>query len=160
MLINYDDLPQNSKVWIYPSSRKFYPTEIEGLEEKIKLFIENWNQDGDNIQAGYQLKYNRFITVFTSGEQAITTAAINDLVAFIINLQQEYEVELLDKMNVCFKQGEHVQYKDLKTFKTLIKGKAVNKKTVVFDNMVTTKDEFEEYWEIPVTESWYKNLFK
>lgn len=160
MLTNYDDLPEDSKVWIYPSSRKFYPTEIEGLEEKIKSFIGSWSQDGVVIQASYLLKYNRIITVFTSSEQAISTTAINELVAFIIKLQQEYEVELLDKMNVCFKQGEHVQYKDLKSFKTLIKGKAVNKNTIVFDNLVTTKSEFEEFWEIPVTESWYKNLFK
>lgn len=160
MLIKYDTLPEDSKVWIYPSSRKFYATEIDDLENKIKNFIDTWKQDGDNIHASYQLKYNRFITIFTSSEQSISTEAINELVAFILVLQLEHEVELLDKMNVCFKQGEHVQYKDLKTFKSLIKGKAVNKKSIVFDNLVTTKSEFEDFWEIPVTESWYKNLFK
>jgi hypothetical protein len=160
MLTNYESLSQDSKVWIYPSSRKFYPTEIEGVEKKVKEFIDSWKQEENNIQATYQLHYNRIISIFTSSEHTISTSAINKLVEFIINLQQEYEVELLDKMNVCFKQGEHVQYKDLKSFKTLIKGKAVNKNTVVFDNMVTTKGEFEEHWEVPVTESWYKNLFK
>ena len=160
MLTTYESLSDNAKVWIYPSSRKFYPNEIDDVNNKIENFINSWEQDEKKIQAAYELKYNRFICVFTESEQTVSTEAINKLVAFIIALQQEYEVELLDKMNVCFKQGEHVQYKDLKTFKTLIKGKAVNKKTIVFDNMVTIKAEFEDYWEVPVTESWYKNMFK
>ena len=159
MLTNYESLSQDSKVWIYPSSRKFYPTEIEGVEKKVKEFIDSWKQEENNIQASYQLHYNRIITIFTSSEHVISTSAINELVEFIINLQQEYEVELLDKMNVCFKQGEHVQYKDLKSFKTLIKGKAVNKNTIVFDNLVSTKHEFLEYWETPASESWYGNMF-
>ncbi len=61
-------------------------------------------------------------------------------------------------MNVCFKQGEFIQYKDVKEFKTLLKKKSVSAKTVVFDNLVQTKGELENYWEVPITESWYNRF--
>ena len=77
-----------------------------------------------------------------------------------LNLQQEYEVELLDKMNVCFKQGKYVQYKELKDFKKLLKDKALTGKSIVFDNLVTTKEEFENFWEVPISESWYGRFLK
>ena len=80
------------------------------------------------------------------------------MVSFILELQSDYEVTLLDKMNVCFKQGEFVQYKELKELKTLLKNKAVTEKTIVFDNLITNKFDFENYWEIPMEESWYNRF--
>lgn len=83
---------------------------------------------------------------------------IDAIVTFILELQSDYEVTLLDKMNVCFKQGEFVQYKELKEFKTLLKNKAVTEKTIVFDNLITNKFDFENYWEISMEESWYNRF--
>ena len=62
------------------------------------------------------------------------------LVGFIFKLQLEHELELLDKLNVCFKQGEHVQYKDVKAFKKIIKNRGVNENTIVFNNLIETKE--------------------
>ena len=161
MIVDYDELPENSKVWIYPSSRKFYDTEIEGLHQKVSSFLEKWKEGAASFQASYKLLYNRFIVFFASnGNELLLPSDIDTLVLFIFQLQEEYSVELLDKMNVCFKQGVYVQYKDLKDFKKLIKNRAVTGKTVVFDNLVTTKEEFENYWEVPITESWYQRFLK
>ncbi len=155
MLVDYSDLSEEAKVWIYPSSRKFYPQEIEELNREIKEFVETWN---DDFKASFQFLYNRFI-IFSVDENAkITNADIDKQVTFIFKLQNKYNVELLDKMNVCFKQGEYIQYKDVKAFKKLLKNKSVNEKTIVFDNLVQTKYELENFWEVPITESWYSRF--
>lgn len=158
MLVQFEALSENAKVWVYPSSRKFYPQEIEGLTQKLQEFVENWKKDDADFKASFQLKYNRFIIFSAEEDSQLTNTDIDAQVSFILNLQQEYEVELLDKMNVCFKQGEFVQYKDLKEFKKLLKNKSVSDKTVVFDNLITTKHELENFWEVPITESWYSRF--
>ena len=61
-------------------------------------------------------------------------------------------------MNVCFKQGEFIQYKDVKSFRKLLKSKSVNDKTIVFNNLIQTKEELENHWEVPITESWYSRF--
>ena len=161
MLVDYQTIPENAKVWIYPSSRKFYDTEIEGIRQKITSFLSEWKSTEETFKASFQFLYNRFIVLFADDtENPLTNPDIDASVLFILQLQQEYEVELLDKMNVCFKQGEYVQYKDLKDFKKLLKNKAVTGKSIVFDNLVTTKDEFENYWEVPISESWYGRFLK
>lgn len=158
MFVEFNSLSEEAKVWVYPSSRKFYPQEIDELKEKLQNFVEAWKQDDADFKASFELKYDRFI-VFSAEEDAqLTNTDIDQQVAFILQLQQEYEVELLDKMNVCFKQGEFIQYKDVKEFKTLLKKKSVSAKTVVFDNLVQTKGELENYWEVPITESWYNRF--
>ena len=156
MFVDYSTITEEAKVWVYPSSRKFYPNEIEGIESKVKDFLEKWKSDDENFKASYQFLYNRFIVLFADDKNStLTNSDIDTSVSFILGLQQEYEVELLDKMNACFKQGEYVQYKDLKDFKKLLKNKAVTAKSIIFDNLITTKVDFDNNWEIPLEESWY-----
>lgn len=161
MFVDFKEIPEDAKVWVYPSSRKFYPNEIEAIEEKVKTFAENWKSDDDSFKASYQFLYNRFIVL--AADDIATELSNNDIdasVSLILDLQETYEVALLDRMNVCFKQGEHVQYKDLKDFKKLLKNKALTGKSIIFDNLITTKQDFENFWEIPIEESWYNRFIK
>ena len=159
MLVDFAKLPNESKIWIYQSSRKFYPEEIKEITQKIEGFLTYWNDDGVDVIASYKLKYDRFIIIAVDQTlESPSVSAIDDCVGFILSLQSTYNVELLDKLNVSFKQGEYVQYKDLKEFQKLIKKKAVSAKTVVFNNLINTKEELENNWEIPITESWHNRF--
>jgi hypothetical protein len=159
MFVDYNTISEDAKVWVYPSSRKFYPTEIEEVEQKIKTFVENWKADDENFKASYQFLYNRFIIfVADVSETTITNADIDASVSFILELQETYKIELLDKMNACFKQGEFVQYKELKDFKKLVKNKAVTGKTIIFDNLINNKEDLENFWEISIENSWYNRF--
>lgn len=159
MYVDYTTLSNDAKVWIYPASRKFYPTEIEEVEQKVKQFIENWKKEDESFKASYQFLYNRFIVLVADDSEAILNRAeIDASVDFILQLQQEYNLELLDKMNVCFKQGRFVQYKELKDFKKLLKNKALTGKTIIFDNLISNNHDFKNFWETPIEDSWYNRF--
>lgn len=159
MFVDYNKISDDAKVWIYPSSRKFYPTETGALESSIKLFVENWQKEDENFKASYQFLYNRFVVLVVEySETAISNAIIDASVSFILGLQETYKVQLLDKMNVCFKQGEFVQYKELKDFKKLLKNKALTGKSIIFDNLVNNNHDFKNFWEMPIEESWYNRF--
>tara|TARA_B110000091_G_scaffold111032_1_gene120317 strand:- start:1131 stop:1613 length:483 start_codon:yes stop_codon:yes gene_type:complete len=156
MFVDYKLISNDAKVWVYPSSRKFYPAEIPEIEQKLKTFVENWKLEDENFKVSYQFLYDRFIIlVADDSETALTNADIDASVAFILQLQETYKVALLDKMNACFKQGEYVQYKELKDFKKLLKNKAVTAKTIIFDNLISNKEDLENYWELAIEDSWY-----
>ena len=156
MFVDYKSISNEAKVWVYPSSRKFYPAEIPEIEQQLKKFVENWKLEDENFKVSYQFLYNRFIIlVADDSETALTNADIDASVAFILQLQETYKVALLDKMNACFKQGEYVQYKELKDFKKLLKNKAVTAKTIIFDNLINNKEDLENYWELAIEDSWY-----
>lgn len=160
MFVPFEALSPESKVWIYPSNRKFYPNEIEEIQSSVRAFIENWKKEDTSFQASFEFKYDRFIVIAADdSESQLSVGDIDASVAFILELQNRFEVVLLDKLNVCFKQGEFVQYKDLKEFKKLIKQNSVSKKTIIFDNLVSNLEDYSEVWEIPITESWYNRFF-
>ena len=159
MFVDYESITDDAKVWIYPSSRKFYKTEIEAIESAIKTFIDDWKKEDDDFKASYKFLYDRFIVFVADDEKSpLTNTAIDASVSFILKLQETYNVQLLDKMNVCFKQGEFVQYKELKDFKKLVKNKAVTAKTIIFDNLITNNHDFKNFWEITIEDSWYNRF--
>ncbi len=158
MLVDFNQLENSAKVFLYPSNKKFYPELLEEIKNKINDFINKWCENHE-IEAGFEIKYQRFIIIAINQNKPITTLIIDELVSFIFKLQLAHEIELLDKLNVCFKQGEYVQYKDVKEFKKLIKSKSVNANTIVFDNLINTKEELESDWELPAEDTWYSRMF-
>lgn len=159
MFVEFNSLPETARLWVYPSSRKFYADEVPEIEDKIQKFLKTWKEASLSFKASYKMQYNRFIVLAVEDVASeMTTQDIDTSVQFILQLQEDYKVTLLDKMNVCFKQGEYVQYKELKDFKKLLKNKALTGKSIVFDNLVQNKEEYENYWEVPIEESWYNRF--
>jgi hypothetical protein len=159
MLVPFESLSETAKVWVYPASRKFYKNEITEVEDKVNNFVSHWKETDANFKASYRFLHNRFVIIAAEdSEIQLTNQDLDQVVGFVLQLQSEYELELLDRMNVCFKQGEFVQYKEIKEFKKLLKNKSVSNKTIVFDNLIQTKEELEHFWEVPITESWYNRF--
>jgi len=161
MIVDFKQIPDEAKLWVFPSSRKFYPQEIAGLKEQIEDFLNEWDDQGILLKCSYSLKYDRFIIVTVDDSKNSLSIEAHDLLnAFIQDLEKEYNVILIDKMNVCYKQGEFVQYKDLIEFKKMMKAKGVSPKTTVFNNMLTYKSELKYNWEINIMDSWLGRFLK
>ena len=160
MYVPFENLPPESKIWIYQSNRKFTDAEMNEIDFALQTFIENWAAHGTGLEASYQLKYNRFIILAVDQEhQMATGCSIDSSVQFIQDLEKKYDVDLLDKMNVTFKLGEHVAHKSLIDFKKMAKDKAVSENTIVFNNLVNTIEEWNENWEVPAGDSWHSRFF-
>ncbi|MBC3758632.1 ABC transporter ATPase [Hyunsoonleella sp. SJ7] len=161
MLVDFNTLPDDARVWIYQANRSFTPEEIEEIESRLAEFIENWTAHGADLKAGYTIKYKRFIVIGLNQQlNSATGCSIDASVHFIQQLEKDFNVDLMDKMNVSYKQGEFVAYKSLTDFRKMAKDKAVSKNTVVFNNLVANIAEFKENWEVPASESWHSRFLK
>ncbi|MFY0714296.1 ABC transporter ATPase [Seonamhaeicola sp. NFXS20] len=159
MLVDFNTLPEESKVWIYQANRSFTEEEIAEISSKLETFIENWTAHGADLHSGFQIKYKRFIIIgLNQNLNAATGCSIDASVHFIQQLEQEYNVDLMDKMNVSYKQGEFIAYKSLADFKKMAKDRAISKNTIVFNNLVNNIAEFKENWEVPASESWHNRF--
>ena len=156
MLVDFNTLPDTARIWIYQANRSFTPDELEVIRGELDNFLVHWTTHGTDLKAGYEVRYKRFLVIgLDQSAQAATGCSIDASVHFIQQLEKKYDVELLDKMNVSYKQGEFVAYKTLLEFKAMGKQKAISKNTIVFNNLVATKGEYKEHWEVPASESWH-----
>ena len=161
MLVDFEQLPEESRVWIYQANRSFSEDELQEIQPKIESFIEDWTSHGKDLQAGYKVVYKRFIVIaLNQNLNSATGCSIDASVHFIQTLESEYNIDLMDKMNVSFKQGEFIAYKPLVDFKQMAKNRSVSKNTIVFNNLVSNIAEFKENWEVPAGESWHSRFIK
>ena len=105
MLVDFKDLPDSSRIWIYQSNRSFSEVELVEIRAALDQFLSEWTAHGSDLNAGYEIPYNRFIVIALDQSIAgATGCSIDASVRFIQSLEQKYTVDLLDKMNVSYKQ--------------------------------------------------------
>ena len=159
MLVEFKSLPETARVWIYQCNRSFTDQELIEVREELDDFVTKWTAHGADLKAGYEIRYKRFIILaLDQSLNAASGCSIDASVHFIQELEKKYDVDLLDKMNVSYKQGEYVAYKPLIDFKKMAKQKAVSSKTIVFNNLVASIGEYLEHWEVPASESWHSRF--
>jgi hypothetical protein len=159
MFVEYNQLPNNSRVWVYQSDREFTQEEIDFISKKAQHFIEQWTRHGSDLKGSFTIKYHQFLVLAVDeGFNNVSGCSIDASVHFVQELQKALQVDLLDKMNISFKVGEHINVVKMNAFKEFAKQQKVNADTVVFNNMVTTKAELEEAWEVPAEQSWHKRF--
>jgi len=160
MLIPFETLPEDARIWIYQSNRSLNEVEQSSISATLDEFLDQWKAHGQDLVSGFQISYNRFIVIGLDTEQAAASGcSIDAQVHLIQSLEKEYDITLLDRMNVSFKSGAFIAYKPLKEFKKMVKDKSVTGDTIVFNNLVNTKIEFETAWEVPAKDSWHKHMF-
>jgi uncharacterized protein (UPF0210 family) len=159
MIRFFKDLPNESRVWIYQSNRKLSDEEVTQIKEKVVDFLKEWTAHGQDLEAGFEIKYNRFIIIGLNQENASASGcSIDASVYFIQKLEKEFGIDLLDKMNVTFYNGEFIAHKTLSDFRKMAKAKSVSKNTIVFNNLVNTKLDYLENWEVPAKDSWHSRF--
>jgi len=160
MYVPFDELADDARIWIYQANRSLSDSEEQEIIIAIKNFLKQWTSHGNDLKAGFELKYKRFIVIGLDAQTQASGCSIDASVHFIQELEQRYQISLLDRMNVSFKQGAYVAYKPLKDFKAMAKSKSVSKNTIVFNNLVANKAEYLDHWEVPAAESWHSNFIK
>lgn len=156
MFTEYKKLPQNARIWVYQSGREFTQEEIEFISAKALLFIDNWTRHGDDLKGSFTIKYNQFLVLAVDENfNNVSGCSIDASVRFVQELEKELELDLMNKMNVSFKDGDNINIVKLPEFQNFAKEQKITAETVVFNNMVNTKEDFETKWEVPAHQSWH-----
>ena len=159
MFVKFENLPSHSRVWIYQSNRKFTTQEVEFITEKAILFTNQWTKHGSDLQGSFVIKYNQFlILAVDEGFNNVSGCSIDSSVRFVKELEKFMGVDMMNKMNISFKDDDHINIVTMSDFKEFIKSNKITSETIVFNNMISTKEELETQWEVSVNNSWHKSF--
>ena len=159
MLVPFSNLPDESRVWIYQASRPFSNEEKISIVEELETFLKQWAAHGADLVTSYEIPYNRFIVIgLNENLQGATGCSIDSSVHFMQQLEKEFDIDLMNKMNTAFKVGENINIVSLSDFQNFAKEGKITSDTTVFNNMIQSKGDFDSKWEIPAIESWHKRF--
>ena len=151
-----NNLPGHSRVWVYQSNRKLTEFEENQIQNMGQEFVENWTAHNQTLLASFEIRYHYFLIFSIDQNHAFASGcSIDKSVHFIQKVEKEFGITLLDRMLISYKDGDEIQIKKLNEFTDMLKRKEINSDTIVFNNLVDTKEALQSEWEIPVSKSWH-----
>ncbi len=150
---NLNDLPQNSRVWVFPSTREFTQNEAEQIQAQLDVFLFQWAAHGADLCASGHILFNRFIIVMLDESRVSASGcSIDSLIHFTQKIEQEYSTSFTDRMNVNLFVNNEIKDVHLNNLSD------TNIQTLFFNHLVNTKSDFEENWITPVRNSWLERF--
>lgn len=154
------ELDTHSRVWVYQSNREFTSDEAEKIKAALDNFTSGWAAHGNQLVAGAELRYRRFILLAVDEAKAgASGCSIDSSVRFIKGLEQEYHIDLMDRMLFATREAEMVKVYNRAAFEDAIEKGRITGETHVFNNLVKDKGELDAAWEIPLSQSWHASFF-
>lgn len=153
-------MPGHSRVWIYQGDRELTETEIGEIKRKVAVFLIDWTSHGEWMKAAIDVLYNRFIVVLVDEDHTHASGCgIDKSVQFIRQVEADYKISLFDRLLTAYRdESGTIKTVRLPEFEALAEKNKVNANTIVFNNLVSTKEDMETKWEVPMAKSWHKRM--
>jgi len=157
--MEYLSYPDHAKAWVYQSNRVLDEDEVNYLKVQLDDFTSSWESHGSLLKGTFEIFNNLFVIFFVDEEGDTMCGRAQDAsVKLMKQVSEELEVEFLDRMAQSYKIGEEVKVVNMNDFPKLLADKEIDKNTIVFNNMVTTKIDFDNNWEVPLKDSWHQQF--
>jgi hypothetical protein len=154
------NIAEHSRVWIYQANRPLSSREVEQIQEKLNRFTGQWLAHGHELLALGEIRYNQFIILSVDEQQAgATGCSIDKSVKLMLDLEKEFNINLFDRFNIAYRDGEDIRTCSREEFENLLRSGKVNGETIVFNNLISNRKALDSNWEIPMKKSWHAQVF-
>ena len=158
-MTDYKLLPDTSRVWIYQAQAPLSPKNAQEIETHLTKFADTWVSHNNQLHAFAKVYHHQFLVLMVDENQAgASGCSIDKSVHFMQQLEQHYNIVLFDRMTFTYKDGETIKSAPKQEFAALYKAGTIDDTTLVFDNLIKTKKDFDTQWIKPLGTSWHKRM--
>jgi hypothetical protein len=160
-LIPFNNLPDNSRLWVFNTDRPLDDELVELLGTAVGQFLEQWTAHRVDLPAGYEIRYNRFILIGAdTSHTGPSGCSIDGMMGFLRQVQTQFSLTIIDAPDVCYRDDNGVECVTRPRFDELAASGEVTTGTIVFDGMITTVGDVRSgKWEKPARDSWHVRAY-
>ncbi len=149
------DFSPGSRVWIYQCNRLLTMSEALQLEPMLESFVAGWHSHGTPVKGYANLFFGQFL-VLMADESAtgVSGCSTDSSVRLVKQAEQLFNAGFFDRQLLAFIIKDKLQLLPLAQLKYAAENGFINGDTLYFNNLVATKEEFENNWIIPLKKSW------
>jgi hypothetical protein len=145
----------SSRIWIYQSSRPFTASEALQISEMLHDFVISWNSHGVPVKGFTHLFFEQFILLMVDERASLVSGCSTDSsVRLIKDMENRFRVQLFDRQLLAFIIDGKIRLLPLSQLASVGGNGMIQPETLYFNNTVLTKTELENFWIIPVKDSW------
>jgi len=147
----------NSRVWVYQSSRPFSEKEEREINEQLYHFYAQWQAHGAPVKGWAGLLFRRFIVLMADeSEVDVSGCSTDSSVRVIKSIERQYEVNMFDRLSLTFLVKGQPEVLPLGQVQYAIDKGFIDGKTLLFNNLVSTRKELLDNWLQPLEDSWLR----
>jgi hypothetical protein len=157
MFVPFQTLHDQSRIWIFQSSREFNSRETKIISDVLSAFTEGWLVHGSAMKASFDIRFDQFI-ILAADEQANAASgcSIDDSVRTLKKLGEELNIDFFDRTKVAFKNQEEVITIPISDLKKKLEERVWNNNSLMFNNLISTKGELTQGWLARAGSTWLK----
>jgi len=146
---------ENSKVWVYQSSRAFIEKEQLEINEQLEQFYTQWAAHGTPVKGWAKVLFGQFIIIMADESNVVVSGCSTDSsVRIIKSIERQYSVNMFDRLSLTFLRKGKAEMLPLNQVQYAIDKGFIDGDTYLFNNMVYTKNDLETLWLVPLRNSW------
>lgn len=155
-------LAPHSRVWIFQADRFLTANDKNVIEQTMGQFIPQWASHGNELYGGFDLKDELFLVIgVDEAKSPASGCSIDSLTRVVKDLGAQLNIDFFNRLAIAYvRDANKIDLVSMSAFKQLYAQNLVNENTVVFNNLVANKEEFDTKWQTPVHNSWHSNIFQ
>lgn len=154
-----NSLPPTARTWIYQSTRRLSLAEAITIRQRINGFVEQWTSHKADVLGWGDLLHDRFVILMADENHvSLGGCSIDSSVRFVKGLEAEFQTRFFDRWNIAYRKGNEVVSAGKEDFVKLLESGEVHDETIVFNNLIQTKQDLLDKWQVPYRESWLKSV--
>ncbi|WPR74427.1 hypothetical protein [Algoriphagus sp. NG3] len=160
MYVEFKDLPDNSRVWVYQSERQFSENEKNLITQKLAAFCQSWNTHGNSMPTSFQLLEDQ-VLVLAVDESGLGASgcSIDSSVKILRELEKELGANITDQGKVTFKSDSgKISVTSALGIKSKVTSGEIDSQTLVINPLVKSKKDLDSVW-ILAGNSWMNRYF-
>ena len=143
-----------SRAWVYIISKKLSAQELNALKEAGNAFVTSWTAHEQQLTAGFEIFKDRIIVVKVNEEvTGASGCSIDKLTRFIKDAEKQFNIELLNRLLVAYKNDNEVEVVHSSKIKELLSENKITENTSVYNTSILMQNELND-WEQPLKETW------
>jgi len=157
MYLPFDILPEHSRIWIYQATRLFNSSEVSVISDELSTFTSGWSAHGIPLKSSFDIRFNQFVILAVDENvQEASGCSIDDSARKVKELEQKISVNLFDRKCIAFLKDKDVITVPINNLKGEYNRGVWDGRTLVFNNVITRKDELKTGWLVAAEITWLK----
>lgn len=160
MYVDFKDMPEDSRIWVYQAARQFTAPEKELITSRLSAFCDGWNTHGNRMPTSFQILDDQLLVlaVDESGLGA-SGCSIDSSVRILRELENLLDINITDQGKVTFKSNSgKLTVASALGIKSKVASGEIDSQTLVINPKMQSKKDLESVW-VLAANSWLNRYF-
>ena len=156
MYIPFEQLPDQSRVWVYQANRPLLADEIEQIRSFLMNEMNAWAAHGAPLNASFEIRFTQVVIVAVNEDvNQASGCSIDASTRWFKSLGETLQIDFFDRQ-IAKIQGEHISLIPITSIKDFILRADLSEEDFIIPPQTSDLGQYRNQWLQTVRESWLK----